>query len=336
MATIKKKTGDLDRILMAMSEGDTVELDSGLYTTRGAWAFRERDHISLPNGCSIIAKPDTIIRLENAEIVDASGKPREDRDLPILWAGSGTTIKGGVWDCNFQGHPGMYTQGLRFHGVFDIRNARIIGMSGTRAVTNTVRPVESFAISSTGKTGGSTVTSVTVDSCKAGDKNDYVSGIFVGSTEPSDTWSYVIDCKVHLGDVGQFGFACNGATEFTRCLAHAMNGFYNDTGSTVAQLRECELEGAYAAVSMVGVDKTKRLVRLIGCDLSGARGVEWYEKSGSMDGTIIAISCKINAEWLAAIKDSKAATRVSFWGCKKTGGEWKISLDGAAVPPGIA
>lgn len=335
MANIKKKTGDLDRILKAMSEGDTVELDSGIYTTRGAWAFRERDHISLPNGCSIIARPDTIIRLENAEIVDSSGKPREDRDLPILRAGAGTTIKGGVWDCNFEGHPGMYTQGIRFHGVFDIRDARIIGMSGTRAATNTVRPVESFAISSVGKTGGSSVAEVEVDACKTNDKNDYVSGIFVGSTEPSYVWSNVHDCRVNLGSVGQFGIACNGATKFERCTVRAMNGFYNDTGSTVAELRDCELRGAYAAVGMVGVDKTNRLVRLVNCNLIGERGVEWYEKSGSMDGTIIAISCKIDAEWVAAIKDSKAATRVSFWGCKKTGGEWKISLGGLAVPPGI-
>ena len=303
MITTTYKNENLDEALWAARPGSTLQLQpERTYYTRGPWQFRERGHICLPSGCTLVATGATIM-LRDAEQVASSG-PRIDRDLPILWAGPETRIEGGVWNCNAAGHPGWFTQGIRFFGRFDISSAIITGMSGTRTPNQTKHAVESFAISSEGHTAGSTVVDVMVEDSGGSDANDYVAGIYVGSTvpwKPGQKISKVTLCDVKLGRFGQFAYSCNGMTEFTNCKGEASRGFYNDTGDTRARLFACELTGHYAAISIVGTSNCVRHVAAQSCTLKGERAVEWNEDSGSMDGFVAVTDSNYAAEYAAAI-----------------------------------
>ena len=303
MITTTYKNDDLDEALWAARPGSTLRLQpERTYYTRGPWQFRERGHISLPGGCTLVANGATIV-LRDAEQVASSGL-RIDRDLPILWAGPGTRIEGGTWHCNAAGHPGWFTQGIRFFGRFDISAAIITGMRGTRQPNQTKHPVESFAISSEGDTAGSSVVGVKVEDSGGNEPNDYVSGIFVGSTvpwKPGQEISKVTLCDVKLGRFGQFAYSCNGMTEFTNCEGEASRGFYNDTGDTRARLFGCELTGHYAAISLVGTSNCVRQVSAQSCTLKGERAVEWHEDSGSMEGCVVLSDSTYDCEHAAAI-----------------------------------
>lgn len=303
MITTTYKNEDLDDALWAARPGSTLQLQpERTYYTRGAWYFRERDHISLPGGCTLVANGATVV-LRNAEQVASSG-PRIDRDLPILWAGPETKIEGGTWNCNAAAHPGWFTQGIRFFGRFDISSAIITGMRGTRKPNATKNPVESFLISSEGDTAGSSVVAVVGMDCGGDDPNDYVSGIFVGSTvpwKPGQKISRVSMCDVRLGRYGQFAYSCNGMTEFTNCKGEAARGFYNDTGDTQARLDGCQLMGHYAAISIVGTSNCVRQVSARSCTLKGERAVEWDETSGQMEGFVVVADSTYDSEYAAAI-----------------------------------
>ena len=316
------KNEDLDEALWAARPGAVIQLQpERTYYIRGPWQFRNRGHISLPSGCTLVATGATIM-LRDAEQTASSGL-RVDRDLPILWAGSETRIEGGTWHCNAAGHPGWFTQGIRFFGRFDIGKAIITGMRGTRTPNQTINPVESFAISSEGDTAGSSVVGVRVEDSGGNEPNDYVSGIFVGSTvpwSPGQKISKVTLCDVRLGRYGQFGFACNGMTEFANCHAVASRGFYNDTGDTRAILRNCELHGSYAAVSMVGLKNCTREVGVVGGSLEGERVVEWDEGStANMLGTVSVSNAACQGKYLAAIACRPGRPTVIFSGCTITG-----------------
>lgn len=314
MITTTYKNEDLDDALWAAQPGSTILLQpERTYYTQGPWQFQDRGHISLRSGCTLVASGATIMLRDSYQ--NASTGPRIDRDLPILWAGPETKIEGGTWNCNAAGHPGWFTQGIRFFGRFDINAAIITGMRGTRHPNQTKHPVESFAISSEGDTAGSTVVGVRVEDSGGNEPNDYVSGIFVGSTVP---WAAGMDsnrvalCDVKLGRFGQFAYSCNGMTVFSDCAGEASRGLYNDTGDTRARLVDCRLTGHYAAISLVGTSNCVRQVAVHRCSLKGERAVEWHEGSGSMDGFVVVTDSTYDAEHAAAIACKPGRSQVAI------------------------
>lgn len=321
MITTTYKNEDLDEALWAARPGSTLQLQpERIYYTRGPWQFRERNHICLPAGCTLVANGATIV-LRDAEQVASTG-PRIDRDLPILWAGAETKIEGGTWHCNAAGHPGWFTQGIRFFGRFDISAATITGMSATRQPNQTKHAVESFAISSEGDTAGSSVVGVKVENSGGNEPNDYVSGIFMGSTvpwRPGQKVSKVSLCDVRLGRYGQFAYSCNGMTEFTNCKGEAARGFYNDTGDTQARLFGCELAGSYAAISLVGTSNCVRQVSAQSCTLKGERAVEWNEIGCEMEGFVVVTDSTYDSEYAAAIACKPRSSPVMIINSKSLG-----------------
>lgn len=306
--TTKTNHDSFDDALRAAKAGDVITLEPGReYTTRGAWAFPDRGFISVPSGVTIIATGATITLKD--PVTSTHGKERPDRDLQLLWCGEEVVIEGGTWDAGgVIDNPGWFCGGLRFHGRFEIRNAKIMGLSGSRKSGTPVGEVESFAISSKGQTAGSIVERVRVNLCKTGHPDDYVSGIFVGSTgkQKSSKPSIVRECHVDLGQHGQFAYACNHDTRFANCYGIASRGFYNDTGDTVAQLDGCDLIGSYAGISLVGSKTivTERTVVAYECRVTAPRLVEWFEQDPIMSGSVILSGGWFKGEYATAIKGS--------------------------------
>jgi hypothetical protein len=336
MITITSNTYDLDSILQVAKPGSSIKLESGqTYYTRGAWAFQGRGHISLPEGCRLDAT-GAIIMLRDA-VRSASTGIRQDRDLPIMWCGRDCTIEGGLWDCNAAGHQGWLTQGIRFFGKFRIHNAHIKGMRGTRtAGITTVNPVESFAISSEGDTAGSMVNGCRVTCAPEDDLPDnYVSGIFMGSTSPSSTdISIIQNSEVYLGQHGQFAFAANGSPCWiARCEGKASRGFYNDTGDTVVELEDCRLRGHYAAISVVANQPCRRFIQASDCELSGERAVEWNDRDLDMTGTVVLHRAKTSGRYRAAVLNRVGRGTIVFSRCVHEGEPGEFFVHEGSVGP---
>jgi hypothetical protein len=268
--------------------GDVVVLEPGEYETHGPWAS-SNGNINVASGVTIKAGSATIL------LVAPSGITRIDHDLPILRCGADVVIEGGTWDCNHMGNPGWFCQGIRFHGRFRLICATVIGMSGSRASGTPSGAVESFAVSSEGDTGGSMVERVTVKSCKSNDPDDYVSGIFLGTTGDVEgaEESIVRDCRVNLGAYGQFAYSSNGPTRFEGCTGTASRFWYNDTGDTFgARIISCSGVGNYAAISCVSTPGgTVRQVHVQGGQFRFPRGVEWWDQSNeeAINGEVVAL-----------------------------------------------
>lgn len=298
-----------DEALRTIKAGGTLALEDADYTTRGPWFGGPRDLSFTEEGVTIEAGNAQII-LENP-LDKASTGPRIDWDFPILHCPPNTTIRGGIWNANQAKQlPTMRVSGIRFYGKFTISKARIIGLRGSKS-NATPHMVEVFAISSEGKTGGSLVENVTVDSCAARDsKFDYVSGIFMGSTEDSPEASVIRNCKVDLGTVGQFAYSANGNSPVTieNCTGDAARFFYNDTGPTkLARIINCTGNASYAAISLAladGFPVTERnvIVRNSRFLSPAGRGLEWNDATrGNMKGAVTFVDCVLNADYLSAI-----------------------------------
>lgn len=302
--TIESKTDSFDDALRGARSGDVIRLQPGsTYITQGAWAFPDRGFVSVPSGVTILADGATV-RLKHP-VTGTLGKDRPDRDLQLLWCGEEVIIQGGTWDACGADHIGWFCGGLRFHGRFEIRDARIMGLSGSRKSGTPVGEVESFAISSKGQTAGSIVERVLVNLCKDGHPDDYVSGIFVGSNgkQKSSRPSIVRKCEVDLGEHGQFAYSCNHDTRFVGCIGKASRGFYNDWNDTVAQLDGCDLVGSYAAVSLVGsrTIPTERTLIAHECRMTGCRMVEWFQHEAPMAGSVVFAGGWFKGEFATAI-----------------------------------
>lgn len=303
--TIESRTKSFDDALRSARDGDVITLQPGtVYTTRGAWAFPDRGFISVPSGVAIIADGATV-RLKDP-VTGTFGKERPDRDLQLLWCGEEVKIQGGTWDAGCVDHPDWFCGGLRFHGRFEIRDATIIGLSGSRKSGTPSAEVESFAISSKLQIAGSIVERVVVKQCKVDHPDDYVSGIFIGSTgaQQSNKPSIVKGCTVDLGLHGQFAYSCNHETRFIECIGRASRGFYNDWDDTEAKLEFCDLTGSYAAISFVGSNSifTNRTLVAYCCTLKGQRLVEWFERDQPMIGSVTITGGVFDGEYATAIK----------------------------------
>jgi hypothetical protein len=240
--------------------------------------------INCPNGVTIRAGTARIKLMP-----PPAGTYRPDWDLPILRCGFGCAIEGGIWDCNHAGCEGWFTQGIRFHGKFEIRHATIIGMRGAKESGTPAGAVESFAISSEGDTGGSFVGDCVVTDCKCDSPFDYVSGIFIGATVETDQESTVQGCRVDLGVHGQFAYSSNQPTLFEDCEGEAARFWYNDTGPTRGcRIINCHGTGHYAVISCVATPGGElREVKVNRGKFFGERAVEWWDQSsGQIEGGV--------------------------------------------------
>jgi hypothetical protein len=265
--------------------GDEIIVAEGVtVTTRGNWAFGDHGNIQLASGVSLIIQPAACVRLaEDAERVDSTNKvERESRDLNLLWIGDGCTIRGGRFDANGQAHPGWSCGGIRAHGGYRIEDTEIVGLSGDRARQ------ESFAISSIGATGGSSVRRVRVKDCLTADASTYVAGIYLGATADNGIESVVEDCRVDLGEHGQFAYSSSYATRFNRCHGDAMRVWYTDTGPGIATLENCTGMGFWSVVGSVATDDQRREVTVRGGAFVSPKGraVEWWDRGGHNEGFV--------------------------------------------------
>jgi len=302
------KPGDLDRAMMMMrSPGDVILAQNGQFTTVGNWGFP--DFRSLAKGVSLNATGSRI-SFSAAYQGSAGGVPRPAKDLNILWGAGDNTVIGGSWDCTPP--AGWFGGGLRFSGKFSLSGATVSGLKGDWAFSGPgFTGVEVFAVSGEGATGGSAV-----ENCKVlgVSPNAYVSGIYLGATEDNGIPSMVMNCDVDIRFDNQHAYAATYLTRFVDCKGRGGKyGFYTDTGACIARLQRCELQGSWAAISMVGVGLVRRSVVAEECKLVGGRGVEWWDKtpgSASMDGGVMVSSCDIDAEYLAAVAAAKGS--ISF------------------------
>jgi hypothetical protein len=310
-------TDDFDRALRCAIAGDVIELTPGVeYTTYGGWSG-EDGYSNVASGVTIIATGATVLLIAPVSF------QRQDHDLPILRGGANVKIIGGVWDCNHEGNPGWYTMGFRFHGKFEVHDAIIKGMSGSRRAG-----VESFAISSQGNTGGSIVDRVLVNNCKNDDPDDYVSGIYIGATEHCEKESLVRQCNVDLGIYGQFAYASNGRTLFVNCSGTAARFWYNDTGDTFgARLVDCKGRANYAVISCVAKDEHgHREVSVNGGEFAGERLIEWWENGGHISGGVVITGATWSGRYTASVVAPRGAIVVD---------NCKLSLDAELnVPQG--
>lgn len=311
--TILRTTSlSFDQILARCSPGDTISLaPGGVYETQGPWASPSGD-INVPDNVTILAGTARIV------LKPPAGITRPDRDLPILRCGTGVNIVGGIWDCNYAGCPGWFTQGIRFHGKFRISSATIVGMSGSRASGTPSGAVESFAISSQGDTGGSVVTECVVKDCKVDSSDDYVSGIYLGATVETSVTSLVQDCVVNLGLHGQFCYSNNQPTDFVRCTGEAARWWYNDTGPTrLANIVRCSGTGHYAAISCVATPGGEhRTVLVSESSFCGTRMVEWWNQATEpMTGGVICRECEFG-EGTYFVSSASSSGLLVFDNCK--------------------
>jgi len=332
MIKINTTTDNFDIALARARAGDVIELEeNAVYNTQGAWAFPDSGYLSLKSGVTLIAKNATI-KLVNP-IRTTGSNLRPDKDLPILRAGSDTVITGGKWDCNYEAHPGWFAQGIRFFGRFAIADSEILGMSGSRASGTPSNEVESFAISSEGDTSDSQIARVHVHSCKSDDPNDYVSGIFLGATQPTTKVSLIEGCRVYLGKYGQFGVSANTKVRIEDSEFVASRGFYNDTGPTDVVMVNCDLEGTYAAVEFVSKNApaVRRQILLRNCSLTGERMLTWDDYTTKMTGFMVAEGCLFSGTYAAAIQGTG---NIMLAKCQLPE-DYKVALSGGSTSPTI-
>lgn len=314
---IKRDKHFLDKVLkMARSPGDRIVLSPGLVTyTRGSWAFPEFGWIGLANGVSLTtADPKSVDRgvvvLSEEAVKETTGKIRVSRDINVLWAGAGTFISRIDFDCNGNNHPGWNCGGLRFHGQFAVIDCNITGLSGT------LGQQEVFAISAQGETGRSKVAGVRVYDCLVDRPASYVSGIYLGASEPGAE-SSVSDCDVDLGVNGWFAYSSTNQTLFLRCKGRAQRWWHTDTENGVAQIQECSGESSYAVISSVCAGgNPERRIYVLDSKFEGGEGrfVEWWDKAGSQTGFVLFRDCSLSAKYDVA-SDAKRGSLV-FTGCK--------------------
>lgn len=356
------QTSSLDAALGTAEAGDEVVLmPGGVYRTRGPWAFEPPAYLSVPAGVTIRAGGATV-RLVDPETrtVGAGGGlvDRPDHDLPILWCGAGVRIFGGTWDANQVAQRGWYGQGIRFFGRFEIRDARIIGMSGSRRSGTPSGAVESFGISSQGETSGSVVERVAVERCRVVEPNeDYVSGIYVGSTEAPPAGavpSRVRECEVDFGGRGQFAYSSDEATIFENCVGYASRFWYSDTSnSRGTRLMGCRGRGIYAAVSAVGSNPGQggatndhREIVMIGGEYDFPRAVEWWDqtRNKTLTGGVLAVDVTFNCRtpwtdrsgklldtWRSAVVSRQGV--IAFAGCRFSTEKDFVDIQGGSPRP---
>jgi hypothetical protein len=327
--TFNVRDESIDKALLFSSPGDVIRID-GNCVTQGAWRFP--GYVGLKSGVRIECGSDAVIRLVNP-ITTTDGKQRSDKDLPIMRCDGNTEIVGGTWDCNYQGNAGWFTQGFRFFGTFTMRDATIIGMSGSRNSGTLSKQVESFAISAEGNISGSVASRVTVKGCKVTNADDYVSGIYMGGTQPSTALCRVIQCNVDLGQFGQFAYASNSPTLFEACYGKAARWWYCDTAdSRNAVLQSCRGEASYAAISSVAIAPCIREVWAHDCEFTAPRLVEWWDqnpKQDGMTGFVTLSSSTFNGDFHACVSAVKGS--VSLLGCSIPLGS-KVSVGPGSNP----
>ena len=353
-----------DEALAGAVAGDEIVLLPGaVYATRGAWSAKPPAYLNVPAGVTIRAGGATV-RLVNPvrKTLGSNGVlvDRPDRDLPILWCGPEVRILGGTWDANFAAHDGWFTQGIRFFGRFEIQDARIIGMSGSKVSGTHSGSVEAFAISSEGLTAGSRVERVIVERCRVNSEDDYVSGIYLGSTVPSPDDappSRVVGCEVDFRGRGQFAYSSDEPTVFENCVGYASRFWYSDTSNTRGtRLMNCRGRGDYAAISAVAKDPTgptltndHRELVVMGGDFDFPRAVEWWDQTTqkTMTGGVIAVdtnflcrtpwkdrSGRLQAHWRTAIASRQGI--VAFAGCRfSTENDFVDPQAGASKPANL-
>lgn len=308
---IKRDKHFLDKVLkMARSPGDRIVLSPGLVTyTRGSWAFPEFGWIGLASGVDLLGSGSQVV-LSPEAIKETNGKVRPSKDINVLWAGVDTEVTNVRFDCNGASHPGWNCGGLRFHGKFAVRGCDITGLSGT------LDQQEVFAISAQGETGGSNVASVRVFDCLVDRPASYISGIYIGASEPGED-NLVSDCDVNLGANGWFAYSSTNRTLFHRCAGRAQRWWHTDTGNGAADIRECSGETTYAVISSVCTGgNPDRRIRVYDSKFNGGDGrfVEWWDKDGSQDGFVLFQNCGLSARYDVA-SDAKRGALV-FTGCK--------------------
>lgn len=292
---------ELDRaFLLARSPGDVITARGGNFTTKGNWGFPNYCHLA--SGVTLdftdsTLKFDTLANLTT----QTGGVTRPDKDLNILWGEGNNTIIGGKFDATPP--AGWYGGGLRFSGVYKVSGSTIVGLKGSWAAN-----VEVFAVSSQGNTDGSIVENVTV---KEVAQDSYVSGIYVGATVYPVTVapSVVTNCNVDLGFNNQFAYSSTRKTVFTNCVGSGVKyGLYTDTRDMVAVLIGCKLTASWAAISSIGMASTTRMVSATNCELTGERGIEWWDKTGTADvmvGGVVISASTLNSKYTATVLAKK-------------------------------
>lgn len=281
----------LDDAFRAARPGDIIELGDGIHPTSGNWGFGgDRQWCQMSPGVTLLGAGSarTIVRLAPNATRTSEGRVRADRDLNLLWAGAGCRVVGVTFDGNEKAFaagpdgPAWHVSGLRFHGHFELGDVVVTGLRGSwQDATTVTGSIESFAVSSTGDTGGSVLEGVRIRDVAP---SAYVSGIFLGATVPPRAGSLVHNCMVDLGSDNQFEFSANFDTTFSCCEGHgARAGFYNDTGPTRGiVLTDCRLEAKRACITLVaqkpGDERCRFLIR--GGIMNGARLVEIIDKTG--------------------------------------------------------
>ena len=291
--------------------GDTIVLEpGGKYTTRGPWQFV--NYMSLQPGVKLVATGATI------KLTDAvrawNGVQRPDHDLPILNCGANTSITGGLWDADWKGQGGWFAQGIRFWGKFRIEGAKIIGLSGSRKSGTPTAEVESFGISSEGDTSGSLINSCQVSDCKVDSADDYVSGIFMGATAPGTEISLVTYCDVELGVNGQHAYSANTWARFSNCAGEASRWWYCDTlGDSRVTIKDSTGKASWAAISSVATGNVRRDIWVNDCTFQAPRLVEWWQKTGNLDGSVTITNTEFAGKFYLAASAPKGDMR--FLGC---------------------
>jgi len=325
MKTIRLTEGDdLHDVLRDNREpGTVINLAPGTYPMPGNWGAGEMFkwcHVEagvMLRGEDPFRRP--VLRFSEAPVLKTGGKDRPDRDLTMLWCNGYPAKYRGPFDTTLENlvidlrhaPEGWYTSGLRMYNRSVLRNIRILGVRGAQGDETTLsKDVESFAVSSTGNTGGSAWFGLESDRAEG-----YASGFFMGSTdEGEELLSSVAACCCELPPEGWFAFSGNQKVLFQNCQnTGGRVGFYNDWLRTEdIWVGDSMLNGSLAAVLVRPRAKDQKFsVRIQGGFLTGetAVGVDVGEGGDPVPGSIVVNASVIDANNLYVIRNTAAEVR---------------------------
>lgn len=223
--------GFIDSALLSTDDPVTFRLTSGIFFTRGTWAFARRRYATLATGQRLIGSGSalTFIRLKDS-VLQTDGNDRKDTNL--FWCGAmqntglcGCHVEGVTLEGMLLGKPddllvgGLYAWGYDF-------TARDVVVTGLRGSYEKKHEVFGIGCDSAGW--------VTLDRCRVEDVEpaSYVSGISVGCSQYGNRVrpNTVRDCSVDLGSGNWFALSAARETWVRGfCGIGSKYGFYNDT-----------------------------------------------------------------------------------------------------------
>lgn len=323
------------RVKGAIISGEDLDLDLD-----GPWAYPEFNYRMQAAGVVLELTKCRLYLDPKSAVLQIDGKERPDRDLPILWCGEGAKVfcPQCHWFLQPEKFPGWNLQGLRFldGGDWETHGGTAHGLTGSPKGDG--HEVESFGVSSDGNPGRG----IRASDWQFLECTGYASALMVGGRNPlppGEGCPTVENIRVE-GSGYWFGVSANVApTDWADgpavrfrdiTVVGARFGFYNDTGSTSAELTNFTTASIeWTDIGLVGgnaADRREVIVRsgILSSDCA-------TDQRGPATSRVVLTG---ETQCLGTRRGSVAGPSHLVIGdrrCFKAGSVWQISAGGQAV-----